>query len=90
MNNYLLAYLYLLTYVLEFAADETFREKMRKFSFVFCKLFREIPHFKKNNGAKNAKTKQNFVKKIAKSSRKFFFVNFVRETTGAVAVFYLF
>ena len=42
MNNYLLAYLYLLTYVLEFAADETFREKMRKFSFLLRKLFREI------------------------------------------------
>ena len=75
MNNYLLAYLYLLTYVLEFAADETFREKMRKFSFVFCKLFREIPHFKKTNGAKNAKTKQNFVKKICEKFAK----NFLRK-----------
>ena len=50
---------------LGFSANETFLEKMRKFSFVFLKLFREILHFfAKMNKAKNEETKQNFAKKI--------------------------
>ena len=41
-------------------ANETFRKKMQKFSFVFRKLFRVISHvFAKMNEAKNAK-KANF------------------------------
>ena len=43
---------------LGFPANETFREKMRKFSVAFRKLFREISHFfAKIN---EAKTKRNF------------------------------
>ena len=43
-----------------FPANVTFREKMRKFSFAFRKLFREISHFfAKIN---EAKTKRNFRK----------------------------
>ena len=43
-----------------FPANETFRKKMQKFSFVFRKLFRVISHvFAKMNEAKNAK-KANF------------------------------
>ena len=46
---------------LGFPANEAFREKMRKCSFVFRKLFREISHFiAKIIVAKNAKTKRNF------------------------------
>ena len=49
---------------LGFVANETLREKMRKFSFVFCQLFRKISHFfAKLNEAKNAKTKRNFEEK---------------------------
>jgi len=40
-----------------FVANETFREKLKKCSFVFCKLFAKL------NEAKNAKTKQDFAKK---------------------------
>ena len=49
---------------LGFVANETLREKMRKFSFVFCQLFRKISHFfAKLNEAKNAITKRNFEEK---------------------------
>ena len=40
-----------------FVANETFREKLKKCSFVFCKLFAKL------NEAKNAKTMQDFAKK---------------------------
>ena len=45
---------------LGFPANETFREKMQKFSVAFRKLFREISHF--FGKINEAKTKRNFAK----------------------------
>ena len=49
--------------MVEFPANKTFRKNMRKYLFVFCKLFRKISYFlAKIIGAQNAKTKWNFTK----------------------------